>query len=189
MKSIVIFASGSGTNAENIIRYFEDSDLARVNWVITNNPKAGVLDRVHKLGVSTLILQGAQMEDGFLHDKLQRIKADLIVLAGFLKKIPSSIIEAYPQRIINIHPSLLPDYGGPGMYGARVHQAVIDNEEELSGVTIHYVDQEYDEGEIIFQEEVEVDYEDSWEDLQYKVQQLEYKHYPAVIEYLLTQLD
>ncbi|WP_421751400.1 phosphoribosylglycinamide formyltransferase [Croceimicrobium sp.] len=188
MKKIVVLASGSGTNAENIVRYFEESDLAKVVAIITNNPQAGVLDKARKLGVQATVLTNSQIEDGTLQGKLENLRCDLVVLAGFLRKIPAELIQAFEKRIINIHPALLPDYGGPGMYGKYVHQAVVENEEEVSGITIHYVDENYDEGEIIFQEEVEIDYEDSWEDVEYKVRELEYRHYPSVIEYLLPNI-
>lgn len=188
MKNIVVLASGSGTNAENIVRYFEDSDLARVRTIITNSKQAGVIDRARKLGVPCIVLTNSEVEDGTLQQKLENLRTDLVVLAGFLRKIPADLIQAFDRRIINIHPSLLPDYGGAGMYGKFVHQAVVENEEEVSGITIHYVSDDYDEGEIIFQEEVEIDYEDSWEDVEYKVRELEYKHYPSVIEYLLPNI-
>jgi phosphoribosylglycinamide formyltransferase-1 len=188
MKKIVILASGSGTNAENIARYFQDHELATVEAIICNNPKAGVLEKAHRLGITSHVFSKEDFYSGKVLEKLKRINCDLIVLAGFLLKLPASITEAFEGRLINIHPSLLPDYGGDGMYGKFVHQAVVDNEEEVTGITIHYVTEEYDEGEIIFQEEVEVDYEDTWEDVDYKVRQLEYKHYPEVIEYLLKDL-
>jgi len=189
MKRIGIFASGSGTNAENIIKYFLDSELANVEAIFCNNSKAGVIDRAHKLSIRCIVFSDNDLADGTILKKLEECQIDLIVLAGFLKKIPKDIIEEYDHRIINIHPALLPDYGGEGMYGMHVHRAVVENEEEETGVTIHYVSDEYDEGDIIFQEAIEIDYEDSPEDVQYKVQQLEYKHYPEVIEYLLNSLD
>lgn len=189
MKRIAVFASGSGTNAENIVKYFEDSDLARVAVIFCNRKDAGVMDRAHKLGVRSIYFTKDQLESGDVLEKLQEVKVDFIVLAGFLLKIPSDIISEFEGRIINIHPALLPDYGGPGMYGMAVHEAVVENEEEESGITIHYINDEYDEGEIIFQESVEIDFEDSPEDVQYKVQQLEHKHYPEVIEYLIKDLD
>ena len=188
MKNIVVLASGSGTNADNIVRYFEDSDLARVVAIITNRPDAGVLDKARKLGIRAITLKNSEIQNGTLQDQLQKLRCDLVVLAGFLRKIPEELIQDYDKRIINIHPALLPDYGGEGMYGKAVHQAVVENEEEISGITIHYVDANYDEGEIIFQEEVEVDFEDSWEDVEYKVRELEHRHYPSVIEYLLPNL-
>lgn len=189
MKRIAVFASGSGTNAENIVKYFEDSDLARVAVIFCNRKNAGVMDRAHKLGVRSIYFDRDQLESGDVLDKLRELKVDFVVLAGFLLKIPSDIIAEYEGRIINIHPALLPDYGGPGMYGMAVHEAVVENEEEESGITIHHINDEYDDGEIIFQESVEIDFEDSPEDVQYKVQQLEHKHYPEVIEYLIKDLD
>lgn len=188
MKNIVVLASGSGTNADNIARYFEDSDLARVVAIITNRSDAGVLDKARKLGVRAITLKNSEIQDGTLQEQLQKLRCDLVVLAGFLRKIPEELTQVYEKRIINIHPALLPDYGGEGMYGKAVHQAVVENEEEVSGITIHYVDANYDEGEIIFQEEVEVDFEDTWEDVEYKVRELEHRHYPSVIEYLLPNL-
>ncbi len=185
MKHIAIFASGSGSNAENIIQFFEESDIARVQAVFSNNSKAGVVERSRKLGVPCHLFKVEDLENGEVLQKLKKNKIDLIVLAGFLKKVPNSLLSEFPDAVINIHPSLLPDYGGEGMYGMHVHNAVIENEEEESGITIHYVTEEYDEGDILFQESVEVDFEDSAEDLQYKIQQLEYKHYPELIEYLL----
>lgn len=188
MKRIVLLASGSGTNAENIVKFFQDHELATVSAIFTNNSRAGVIERARKLNVPCFVISQQELENGTLLEKLQNMNTDFIVLAGFLKKIPLSILEAYPDRVVNIHPSLLPDYGGPGMYGEKVHQAVVDNEEEVSGITIHYLSENYDEGEIIFQEEVEIDPEDTWQDVEYKVRQLEYKHYPEVIEYTLKDL-
>ncbi|MGB0977900.1 MAG: phosphoribosylglycinamide formyltransferase, partial [Croceimicrobium sp.] len=171
-----------------IAHYFEDSDIARVVAVITNRSDAGVLDKARKLGIRAITLSNAEIADGTLQEKLLNLRCDLVVLAGFLRKVPQELIQAFEKRIINIHPALLPDYGGEGMYGKYVHQAVVENEEEVSGITIHYVNEEYDEGEIIFQEEVEIDFEDTWEDVEYKVRELEYRHYPSVIEYLLPNL-
>ena len=189
MKRLAIFASGSGTNAENIVKYFTDSEDADITAIFCNNPKAGVLDKAHKLGIRSITFNTDELDDGTVLQKLQDCRVDLIVLAGFLKRIPSEILDNYPQRVINLHPSLLPDYGGEGMYGMHIHRAVVENEEEETGITIHYVTEDYDDGEIIFQETVEVDYEDTPEDVQYKVQQLEHKHYPAVIEYVIQDLD
>lgn len=189
MKNIAVFASGSGTNAENIIRYFEDSELARVAVVFTNRKDAGVVDRAHKLGLRCIIFDKDQLHNGYVLQKLKECKIDFIALAGFLWLVPDDIVEEYQDLIINLHPALLPDYGGEGMYGMHVHRNVVENEEEETGITIHYVDHEYDNGDIIFQESVEVDFEDSPEDVQYKVQQLEHKHYPEVIEYLIKDLD
>ena len=189
MKKIAVFASGNGTNTEGIVNYFEDSELARVSLVLCNRKKAGVVDRARTLGVRCIVFGKEELQNGTVLGKLKEAKIDFVVLAGFLAKIPADIIEEYPQRVVNLHPALLPEYGGEGMYGIHVHEAVVENEEEETGITIHYVNDDYDEGEIIFQETVEVDYEDTAEDVQYKVQQLEHKHYPEVIEYLLKDLD
>lgn len=189
MKNIAIFASGSGTNAEVIVRHFADSDLARVSMVVTDRKDAGVIERMKPLDVRMKIISAEQLNDGSLLESLKMARIDLIVLAGFLRLIPAKLIEAYPQRIINLHPSLLPDYGGKGMYGMHVHRAVVENEDEESGITIHYVNEEFDEGEIIFQDSVEVFEDDTPEDLAYKIQQLEHRHYPDVIEWVLAQFD
>ena len=190
MKKIVIFSSGNGTNAENIIKYFQENVEAetRVMSVFCNNPKAGVLDKALKLGVPKVVFNQEELDGGIISRKLREMKPDLIVLAGFLKKIPSEILKDFEDRVINIHPGLLPDYGGEGMYGIHVHRAVVENEEEETGITIHYVTEDYDEGETIFTETVEVDFEDTPEDVEYKVRQLELKHYPEVIEYILKDL-
>ncbi len=189
MKNIAVFASGSGTNAENIVKYFQDSDLARVAVIFCNRKHAGVMDRAHKLGVRSIYFDKSELGNGQVLSKLKESKIDFIALAGFLLKIPSDIIQEYENRIINIHPALLPDYGGLGMYGMAIHAAVVENQEEETGITIHYINDDYDEGEIIFQESVEIDFEDTPEDVQYKVLQLEHKHYPEVIEYLIKDLD
>ncbi len=189
MKRIAIFGSGSGTNAEQILKHFEESDLARVHLVLTNSKDAGIIKRARNYAVPVLIFTSEQLNNGYVLEKLRALKIDLVVLAGFLKRIPGNLIEAFPDRIVNIHPSLLPDYGGEGMYGMKVHQAVVENEEEESGITIHYVSEEYDEGEIIFQEAVEIDLEDSPKDVAYKVQELEHRHYPAVIEWVITEME
>lgn len=189
MKRIAVFASGNGTNTEGIVNYFEDSDLARVAIVFCNRKNAGVVDRARLLGVRCIVFSKEELQNGEVLSKLKEHRIDVIVLAGFLLKIPTDIIQEFTDRVINIHPALLPDYGGDGMYGMHVHEAVVENEEEETGITIHYVNDDYDEGEIIFQETVEVDYEDTPEDVQYKVQQLEHKHYPEVIEYVIKDLD
>lgn len=188
MKRIAILASGAGTNAENIIKYFQDSDIAQVVAVFSDKADAGVLERAKKLGVPRTVFSSSELKNGELLKKLRAGRIDILVLGGFVQKVPPDIIEAFPERIVNIHPALLPDYGGKGFYGKYVHQAVVENEEEVSGITIHYVTEEYDEGDVIFQEEVELDPEDSWEDVQYKVRQLELKHYPEVIEYIAKDM-
>lgn len=189
MKRLAILASGSGTNAENIVKYFLDNDQATVAAIFCNNTKAGVLDKAHKLGVRAIVFNNTELNDGTVLQKLLDYKVDLVVLAGFLRKIPTDMLDEYDGAMINLHPALLPNYGGEGMYGMHIHRAVVENEEEETGITIHYVGDEYDDGEIIFQESVEIDFEDTPEDVQYKVQQLEHKHYPEVIEYILKDWD
>lgn len=189
MKRIAIFASGSGTNAEKIINYFQDSDLARVIVVFTNNKDAGVIQRARKYGISCFVVSQQELQNGAVLKKLKDARIDLVALAGFLKKIPSEMVLAFDGRMVNIHPALLPDYGGDGMFGLNVHKAVVENEESETGITIHLVSENYDEGEILFQETIEIDADDAPEDVAYKVQQLEHKHYPEVIEWLLNQLD
>lgn len=189
MKRIAIFGSGAGTNATQILKHFEDSDVARVHLVLTNNKNAGIIDRSRKYGVPVFIFDEKQLASGDVLKKLEGHGIDFIALAGFLWKLPPEIVEQYDQRILNIHPALLPDYGGEGMYGMRVHEAVVENEEEETGISIHYVTDEYDEGEIVFQDTVEVDPDDTAEDVAGKVQELEHRHYPSVIEWVLTDMD
>ena len=186
MKRIVIFASGSGTNAENIIRFFQNSEQASVIQVLSNNPHAKVLDRAKTLNVSALSFNKiafTETED-VLH-LLRGNNPDLIVLAGFLWKIPKRIIYAFPKKIINIHPALLPKFGGKGMYGMHVHQAVVDQSESESGITIHYVNEHYDEGSIIHQATCKLDASDTAETVAAKIHDLEMEHFPKIIEKLL----
>ena len=187
MKRIVILASGSGTNAENIIKYFKNSDSIRVVKVLSNKKSAKVLDRAAKFGIENESFSRTDFEITNKMLKFLIDKADYIILAGFLWKIPQSIIEAFPNKIINIHPALLPKYGGKGMYGMHVHSAVVENKEKESGITIHYVNENYDEGAIIFQSKVEVSSEDSAEDVAQKIHKLEYAHFPKVIENVILQ--
>ncbi len=186
MKRIVIFASGSGTNAENLIKFFQNRDNASVIQVLTNNPHAKVLERCKKLNISALSFNKIAFTK--TDDVLNILKAsqpDLIVLAGFLWKFPETILNEFPNKVINIHPALLPKYGGKGMYGMRVHEAVVKNKETESGITIHYVNKNYDEGAIIFQTRCNVDESDSAEDVAQKIHALEMKHFPKVVEGLL----
>jgi phosphoribosylglycinamide formyltransferase-1 len=187
MKSIAIFASGSGTNAENIIRYFTNSETGYVSVVLSNNRKAKVHERANKLGIPSFVFTRDELAEGKpVIDKLTGYKADLIVLAGFMNKIPDALLKAFPNKIINIHPALLPKYGGQGMYGMHVHEAVVDAGEKESGITIHYINEQYDEGEIIFQATCPVLPSDTPEDVATKVHALEYEYYPPVIERLLS---
>lgn len=186
-KKIVIFASGNGTNAVNIFNYFNAIDDIEVSHIFSNNRKAKVLERANTLGITPVYFdKSALLNSDEILILLEEIKPDLIVLAGFLLKIPQKIIEAFPHKIINIHPSLLPKYGGKGMYGSKVHEAVIANKEAKSGISIHYVNPIYDDGKIVSQHEIIVSEDDTPEDLADKIQQLEYAHFPKVIHKILS---
>lgn len=186
MKRVVIFASGSGSNAENLIKFFHNSDNASVIQILTNNPHAKVLDRCKKLNVSALSFNRIAFSKS--DDVLNILKAsrpDLIVLAGFLWKFPEFILKEFENKVINIHPALLPKYGGKGMYGIHVHEAVVANKETETGITIHYVNENYDEGAIIFQAKCEVSSSDSAKDVGEKIHLLEMEHFPNVVDDLL----
>lgn len=186
-KKIVIFASGNGTNAVNIFNYFSAIDDIEVSHIFSNNRKAKVLERANTLGITPVYFdKSALLNSDEILILLEEIKPDLIVLAGFLLKIPQKIIEAFPHKIINIHPSLLPKYGGKGMYGSKVHEAVIANKEAKSGISIHYVNPIYDDGKIVSQHEIIVSEDDTPEDLADKIHQLEYAHFPKVIHKILS---
>ena len=188
MLRIIIFASGSGSNAENIIEYFENSTLAEVSDVLSNNANAGVLERAKRLNRPSRVFTKKEMEtDSFLN--FLRENADFIVLAGFLLKIPDEMIALFPNSMINIHPALLPKYGGKGMYGMHVHRAVVANRESETGITIHYVNERYDEGTIIFQKAVALDRSDTPEDVAAKIHVLEQENFPNVIEKVLKTID
>ena len=187
MKRIAVFASGSGTNAENIAKYFKDSQNVMVVLVVSNNPLAGVHARMNQLGIPSVTFLKEEFADGSeIVKKLADFQVDWIVLAGFLKMIPETIRNVYPDRIINIHPALLPKHGGKGMYGMRVHEAVVADGDTESGITIHYINDRYDEGQIIFQVSCPVLCSDTPEDVAAKVHALEYKHFPEVIDKLLN---
>ncbi|MDO1502052.1 phosphoribosylglycinamide formyltransferase [Winogradskyella maritima] len=187
MKRIVIFASGSGTNAENLIKFFHNSDSASVVQVLTNNPYAKVLDRCKILTVSALSFnrQAFSKSDDVLNI-LKVTNPDLIILAGFLWKFPEFILKHFENKVINIHPALLPKYGGKGMYGMHVHNAVVENNEPETGITIHYVNEKYDEGAIIFQAKCKVLPTDSADDVAKKIHELEMKHFPKVVDDILN---
>ena len=182
----MIFASGSGTNAENIIRYFDGCNLAKVVKVFTNKADAQVIQRAKNFNISTEIFSKNNLETGKVLQEINTIQPDLIVLAGFLLKFPETIVAAYPDKIINIHPALLPKYGGKGMFGMHVHKAVVHNKEQETGITIHYVNENYDEGNSIFQKEVAVLISDTPELVAAKIHELEQEYFPIVIEKLLT---
>jgi len=190
MKRIIIFASGSGTNAENLIRFFQSNSRADVVQVLTNNPYAKVIERCNKLNVSCLSFNRAAFYD--TDDVLNLLKLkepDLIILAGFLWKVPGKVLQGFPNKIINIHPALLPKYGGKGMYGKHVHEAVVNNKEIETGISIHYVNENYDEGALIFQTKCEIDSTDTAEDVAEKIHELEMVHFPGVVEALIENSD
>jgi len=186
MKQVVFFSSGSGSNAQKIIEYFYTSGIARVVMVFSNRKDAYVLQRANKLNVPAIVFDRVGFyENDFIFNQLININPDLIVLAGFLWKVPEKIVNTFSKRIINIHPALLPKYGGKGMYGEYVHRAVIENREKESGITIHYVNENYDKGAIIFQATCEVGNNDTPENLAEKIHALEHKYYPKIIEQVL----
>lgn len=189
-KRIAIFASGSGSNAQKIMEHFKYSSDAEVVLVLCNNPDAYVLQRADNFEIPSHVFDKQE----FYHtdeivNLLKRLEVDLVILAGFLWLVPGNLLQGFPNKIINIHPSLLPKYGGKGMYGDRVHQAVIDAGEEEHGITIHFVNENFDEGEIIYQGRFKVEPEDTLEEIKFKGQQLEHLHYPKVIENLIKKYN
>ena len=188
MRKIAILASGEGTNAERIIRYFLEKRTAEVALVVTNKAQAGVLKRTERLGVPSLVVTARGFAEGEALQALRRYEIDFIVLAGFLLKVPDGILHDYPNKIVNIHPALLPKFGGKGMYGSHVHEAVIEAGEKESGITIHYIDEHYDEGRIIFRAVCPVLPDDTAETLAARVHALEYEHFPRVIEEIIKGL-
>ncbi len=189
MKPIVIFASGNGTNAENIIKYFKKHNKGiNVAAVFTNNPKAGVIERAKKLSVPVFVFNREMLySSNEVIEKTKDYNPRLIVLAGFLWKIPENFINEFSGKIINIHPALLPKFGGKGMYGMHVHEKVIRNGEKQSGITIHWVDENYDSGNIIAQYKISISENETPDSLAAKVHSLEYTHYPKVIENILIK--
>ncbi|MCB0442474.1 MAG: phosphoribosylglycinamide formyltransferase [Flavobacterium sp.] len=185
MKNIVIFASGTGSNAENIIHYFKNNNSKSVVAVFSNNSNAKVIEKAKKLNVETVVFNKDELYGDVVLSKLNDFKPDLVVLAGFLLKFPEHIIATFPNKTINIHPALLPKYGGKGMYGNHVHQAVLDNKETETGITIHFVNEHYDEGGIIFQKSVSIIDCTTFEEVSIKVHQLEQEYFPKVIDKLL----
>lgn len=186
MKRIVIFASGSGTNAENLIKFFQNNDNASVIQVLTNNPHAKVLERCKKLNISALSFNRiAFSKTNHVLNILKNNNPDLIVLAGFLWKFPEFILNEFPNKVINIHPALLPKYGGKGMYGMHIHNAVVANKETETGITIHYVNENYDEGAIIFQSKCKIETTDTAEDVAKKIHELEMIHFPKIVQSVL----
>lgn len=189
MDHIAIFASGSGTNAENLIQYFnKKSVLARIVLVLTNNKSAGVINRCKRLSVPVFVLKNINFENAdALINLLKKNQVKWIILAGFLRKINPVLIKEFPNRIINIHPALLPKYGGKGMYGHFVHEAVIEAKEKESGITIHVVNENYDEGKQLFQAKCVIDESETASTLAAKIHSLEQTHFPVIVEQLLQK--
>jgi phosphoribosylglycinamide formyltransferase-1 len=188
--NLLILASGNGSNAENIVTYFRDHREISIKIIASNNASAYALERAKNLGVESFAFSKLELAniESIFYQKLKEYKINVIILAGFLLLIPKTLIDLFPGRIINIHPALLPKYGGRGMYGNHVHKAVIENQERESGITIHQVNSQYDEGTIIFQKDCEVKPNDKPEELAQRVHELEYKWYPKVIEQYLSDM-
>lgn len=185
-KNIAIFASGSGTNAENIINYFRNNPRISINLIVTNREDAFVRERAKRLEVDSYVIKKEAWKDqNLVNDLLSKYNIDYIILAGFLLRVPQYILDKYHNRVINIHPALLPKFGGKGMYGDNVHKAVIDSKDEESGITIHFCNENYDEGNIIFQAKCPISPNDTFEVVAQKVHQLEYKYFPVIIEQVL----
>ena len=184
--SILILASGNGSNAENIIKFFQKQKI-NINWIIiTNNSKAGVIKRAQRLNVPYVVFEKKDFEGEKVLEFVTKMNPFIIILAGFLLKIPQRLINKFPDKIINIHPSLLPKYGGKGMYGMNVHKKVIENNESESGISIHYVNKNYDEGKIIFQKSIAIKYPCDPETLSQNIHELEIKYFPEVIKNLIS---
>src|SRR5690606_8167985 len=186
MHHIVIFASGKGTNAAAIIDYFKQHQLAKVALIICNNPQAGVLELAQKENIPSIVVNRSEYGGENMLRAIEQCNPSLLVLAGFLWKIPETVVKSYAHKIINIHPALLPTYGGKGMYGMHVHQAVLQAGEKSSGTTIHYVNEHYDEGEVIMQAQCAVLPNDTGESLANRIHQLEHFYLPRTIHFLLT---
>jgi phosphoribosylglycinamide formyltransferase 1 len=189
MNRVVVFASGSGSNAENVAEYFKNDQNVVISHILTNKKDAYVIKRAEKYQIPTLVFD---RDDFYSSDKILDFlienKTDLIVLAGFLWLVPKKMVDAFPRRIINIHPALLPKYGGKGMYGDKVHEAIVENREAESGITIHYVNDKYDDGDIIFQAKCKIDETDKPADVAQKVHLLEYEYFPKVIHTVISKL-
>ena len=185
IKNIVVFASGSGSNAIKIYEYFQKDKSVNIEALYCNKKSAPVIQKFQNFGIKTVIFEKNKLEDGGVLKSLLKLNPSLIILAGFLLKMPEEIISNFENRIINIHPALLPSYGGKGMYGISIHRSVVENSELFSGLTIHYVNKDYDKGAIIFQEKVELSKNETAENLSKKILKLEHLHYPRIIEKLL----
>lgn len=189
MKRIAIFASGSGSNAETIAQHFADRSGVQISLVLTNNPEAGVIQRARRLHIPAVVFDRKTFyQSDRILELLVNQKIDLVVLAGFMMLIPEKLIQAFSEKMVNIHPALLPKYGGRGMYGHFVHEAVVAAGERQSGITIHFVNEVYDEGKIILQATCDLEASDTPEDVARKVQALEHEHYPRVVDELVSSL-
>ncbi len=187
IQKIAYFASGSGTNVENIVSYLQSKNITTESLILCNKPTAVVFERAEKLGIESFLFDAVSLDSGNVLQKLKKFQPDLIILAGFVLLIPDNIIQEFPNRIINIHPALLPNYGGKGMYGKRVHEAVLANNEKQSGITIHYIDENYDKGKYILKASCPVIDGETIESLSEKIHLLEYEHYPKIVEHLLNK--
>lgn len=188
MSNIAIFASGNGTNAENLINYFKNHQSININLIVSNKKEAFVVQRAINNNINYKIISKSDFNNkNYVLDILDDNNIDFIVLAGFLLLIPEFLIQKYPKKIINIHPALLPKYGGKGMYGMHVHESVIKNNDQISGITIHYVNEKYDEGQIVFQAECRINDSDTPESLANKIHELEYRHFPKIIEKIICK--
>lgn len=187
MKNVAIFASGEGTNAENLFNYFMNDKRVKIKLVVTNSDKAGVIEKAEQYKKNVQIISKSALYEytSKIIEFLETEKIDLIILAGFLLKMPEQFIKAFPNKIVNIHPALLPKYGGIGMYGMNVHKAVVENKESESGITVHYVNEEYDKGEIILQAKCVIDEDETPETLSAKVRKLEFEYFPKAIEKII----
>ena len=188
-KKVIIFASGSGSNALKIFEYFNNNQNIIIDSIYCNNPRASVINVFQKLSIKTVLFNKKELYESAFLEAIISTNPDLIVLAGFLLKIPEKMISAFENRIINIHPSLLPKYGGKGMYGLNIHKEVLLNKEKFSGLTIHYVNKEYDKGAVIFQKKIKINEEETPESLSSKVLKLEHENYSLIIEKILSNED
>ena len=185
-KKLIIFASGSGSNALKIFEYFNNNQNIIIDSIYCNNPRASVINIFQKLSIKTVLFNKKELYESAFLEAIISTNPDLIVLAGFLLKIPEKMVSAFENRIINIHPSLLPKYGGKGMYGLNIHKEVLLNKEKFSGLTIHYVNKEYDKGAVIFQKKIKINEEETPESLSSKVLKLEHENYSLIIEKILS---
>jgi phosphoribosylglycinamide formyltransferase-1 len=189
MHQLILFASGRGSNVQAIIDFFQTTPIAQVALIVCNNAQAGVLNIAREHNIPVSIIDKSTFKQEEFVNLLSGYNPSLLVLAGFLWKVPTSVVEAFAGRIINIHPALLPAYGGKGMYGAHVHEAVITAKEQESGITIHYVNERYDEGNILLQARCKIETADTPETLAHKIHQLEHFYFPRTIQFLLENIQ